>query len=124
MRSSPPENAADVQEPWERGVSVPSRAPRSLPLSALHLAIVCASVIVGLLILVPAGIVIVQAAATLAHLAPILVVAFVLFLLCLMVIGQNARVWGRETLPQTPGDADADLRAGPRNPELPGLLER
>lgn len=86
MRSSRLENA-DEEETWERGVSVPSHAPRSLPLSALHLAIVCASVIVGLLILLPAVIVIVHAAATLAHLAPILGVAFVLFLLCLMAIG-------------------------------------
>lgn len=87
MRLSPPENAADEQEPWGREGNVPSHASRRLPLSALHLMIMCASVIVGLLILIPAGIVIVHAAATLARLAPILGVAFALFLLCLMAIG-------------------------------------
>jgi hypothetical protein len=87
MRLSPPENAEDEQEKWDRSVSMPSRTSHSLPLSNMQLAIVCASVIVGLLILVPAGIVIVHAATILARLAPILGVAFVLFLLCLMAIG-------------------------------------
>jgi hypothetical protein len=87
MRPSLPENFVDAQESWGRGESVPSHASRALPLSALRLVIVCASVIVGLLILVPAGIVMVHAAATLARLAPILGMAFALFLLCLMAIG-------------------------------------
>ena len=87
MRSSLPENPVDAQEPWEGGESIPPHASRTLPPSPLQLVIVCTSVIVGLLILIPAGIVMVHATATLARLAPILGVAFALFLLCLMAIG-------------------------------------
>ncbi len=87
MRSSLPENPVNAQEPWERGESIPPHTSRTLPPSPLQLVIGCTSVIVGLLILVPAGIVMAHAAATLARLAPILGVAFALFLLCLMAIG-------------------------------------
>jgi hypothetical protein len=85
MRPSSPEKSNAERQ--ERIVTIPSHAPSSLPLSNMQLVIVCVSVIAGLFILIPAGIVIVHASTTIARLAPILGVAFVLFLLCLMVIG-------------------------------------
>src|SRR5690349_18577637 len=87
MRSSLPETIEDEQEQREHRQLRPPDTAHHLPVSNVQLMILCASVIIGLLVLIPAGIVLAHAVPILVRLAPILGIAFVLFLLSFMAIG-------------------------------------
>ncbi len=86
MHSSP-HDTVDEREHRDSNVVVPAHASRYLLFSNAQILLVSFCLIVGFLILVPASIVVFHAADILARLAPLLGVAFVLFLLCLMAIG-------------------------------------